>query len=96
MCCLADEFPEETLISHKEIGSYKEDFSHEDYRFGRDQFTFKVHVFDIKGFVSLQVRLVQEEATKFCRRTYNLKVGRFSMALMANAKSRNYHMIFFT
>lgn len=56
---LADVQEEVTLVSFKKIGVFKESFSHEAFNFGDlDRFTFKVHVFDIKGFISLKVSVV--------------------------------------
>lgn len=53
---LADIQEEVTIVSFKKIGVFKESFSHETFNFGDvDRFTFKVHVFDIKGFISLKV-----------------------------------------
>ena len=55
---LADVQEEVTLGSFKTIGVFKESFSHEAFNIGHDQFTFKVHVFDIKGFISLKVSVL--------------------------------------
>lgn len=56
---LADVKEEETLVAFEKIGVFKQKFSHETFKFGDlDRFTFKVHVFDIKGFISLKVSLV--------------------------------------
>lgn len=56
---LADVQEEVTLVSFQRIGVFKQTFSHEAFNFGdTDRFTFKVHVFDIKGFISLKVSVV--------------------------------------
>jgi len=56
---LADVQEEVTLVSFQRIGVFKQTFSHEAFNFGDpDRFTFKVHVFDIKGFISLKVSVV--------------------------------------
>ena len=55
--CLADLVPEDTLVSEHKIGKFEQAFSHEFFKFGGpDRFTFRVHVFGIKDFVTLQVR----------------------------------------
>ena len=56
---LADIQEDVTIVSFKTIGVFKESFSHEAFNFGDlDRFTFKVNVFDIKGFISLKVSAV--------------------------------------
>lgn len=56
---LADVQGEVTIVAFRRIGAFKKSFSHEDFNFGDlDRFTFKVHVFDIKGFISLKVSVV--------------------------------------
>lgn len=53
---LTDALEEETLVHSREIGSYQQTFSYGVFPFGRrDKFTFKVHIFDIKGFITLEV-----------------------------------------
>lgn len=57
--CFVDVMEEQTRVAFQKIGVFKETFSHEAFKFGdRNRFTFKLHVFDIKGFVSLEVSLV--------------------------------------
>ncbi|XP_020606886.1 attractin-like [Orbicella faveolata] len=52
---------EVTLVSFQRIGVFKQTFSHEAFNFGDpDRFTFKVHVFDIKGFISLKISFIQK------------------------------------
>ena len=70
--CFADLHPERTLIMRHKIGTFKESFSHETFKFGQDKFAFKVYVFDIKGFVTLEVSAVQI-TTKWYHREPRLK-----------------------
>jgi len=57
----SDVTPEYTLISHHKIGIFEQTFSHELFKFGGpDRFSFKVYVFDIKGFVTLQITFSQK------------------------------------
>ncbi|KAJ7336559.1 hypothetical protein OS493_011773 [Desmophyllum pertusum] len=56
----SDVTEEETLVALREIGEYEQVFSYEVFKFGgRDRFTFKVYVYNIKGFVSLQISFTQ-------------------------------------
>ncbi|XP_078358816.1 attractin-like protein 1 [Oculina patagonica] len=53
---------EETIVAFEKIGVFKQTFSHEAFNFGdREEFTFKVNVFDIKGFVSLEISFIQKQ-----------------------------------
>ncbi|RMX57812.1 hypothetical protein pdam_00006739 [Pocillopora damicornis] len=56
----SDAVEEETLVHSREIGSYQQTFSYGVFPFGRrDKFTFKVHIFDIKGFITLEIAFLQ-------------------------------------
>ncbi|XP_044169184.1 attractin-like protein 1 isoform X2 [Acropora millepora] len=52
--------PSYALESRHQIGSFRKNIPHDTFNFGgSDEFSFEVHVFDIKGTVKLQITFVQ-------------------------------------
>ncbi|KAK2572510.1 Attractin-like protein 1 [Acropora cervicornis] len=52
--------PSYALESRHQIGSFRKNIPHDTFNFGgSDEFSFEVHVFDIKGLVKLQITFTQ-------------------------------------
>ena len=57
ICFFVDFSPVHALVSRHEVGRFARTIPHETFHFN-GRFSFHVHVFDMKGFVTLRVNLL--------------------------------------